>query len=92
MTKAKMKKTLATISLHSRIFFSGFKRMAFGAMTAGLFAVAGYGFYRIPSEDGYAAVIDFATSVATLVVATYCTYFQGTFRKTKGERKGGSRW
>ena len=91
MTKAKLKRMLTEVGLHSRIFFSGFKRMVFGAMTAGLFAVAIYGFCLIPSEDGYAAVVDFSTSIATLVVAFACTYFQGTFRKTKGERRSGSK-
>ena len=89
MTKSKMKKTLTSIGQHTRIFLSGVKRMLFGAMTAGLFAVAAYGFYLIPTEDGYAAVTDFAMSIATLVVAFTCTYIQGTFRKTKGERRGG---
>ena len=91
MTKSDFNKALTTICQHSRILFSGFKRMIFGALTAGLFAIALYGFYLIPSEDGYAAVTDFVASTATLVVAVACTYAQGTFRKTKGERRGGSK-
>lgn len=91
MTKSELKKAVTTVCLHSRIMFSGFKRTLFGAATAGLFAIAFYGLYSIPSEDGYAAVSDFITSLATLVLAITCMYAQGTFRKTKGERRGGSR-
>ena len=82
------KKILRTVGTHARIMFSGFKRTLFGAATTGLFAIAFYGLYAIPSEDGYAAVSDFITSLATLVLAFTCMYVQGTFRKTKGERRG----
>ena len=91
MTKSDVKKAVTAIGLHTRILFSGIKRMVFGALTAGLFAVSLYGFYLIPREGGYAAVVDFIASLATLIVAVACTYTQGTFRKTKGERRGGSK-
>ena len=91
MTKSELKKVLTTIGLHSRILFSGFKRTLFGASTAGLFIIGINGLCTIPSEVGYTAITNFVAAIATLVVAVSCMYAQGTFRKTKGERRGGSR-
>ena len=89
MTKSDFSKTLTTIGQHFRILASGFKRTLLGAITAGLFAVGIYGLCLVPSEDGYVAVLDFVASIATLIVAFGCMYFQGTFRKTVCEKRGG---
>ena len=91
MTKSSVKKTMAAIARHTRILFSGFKRTLFGALTTGLFAVSIYGLSTIPNEDGYVAVLDFVAAIATLTVAVACMYFQGTFRKTVSEKRGGGK-
>ena len=73
----KIRKYLHEALFHAKVLFSGFKRMMYGAATAGAFAIAGYGFYVIPTEGGYGAVQDFVTSCMTLVVAFICLYAQG---------------
>ena len=89
MTKSDLRKMVNSVAHHTRILFSGFKRTLLGALTAGLFAISIYGLLSIPNEDGYIAVMDFVAAIATLVVAVTCTYAQGTFRKTVGEKRGG---
>ena len=58
--------------------------MLYGAATAGLFALAIYGFAMIPSEDGYVAVCDFVGAIVTMFLAVTCVYHQGGGRKRKG--------
>lgn len=75
-----------TIGHHGKIAWKGFVRMLFGAATAGLIAMAVYGFVVIPTEGGWAAVCDFIVSVATLVVALICMYAMGGSMKRGGYR------
>ena len=91
MTKSDVKKMLITIGHHTRILFSGFKRMLYGTLIIIMFAVAAYGFFTISNEEGYAAVFDFIASIATLIVAVANMYVLGSTKKTKCERKGGSK-
>ena len=70
-------KYLKVAAHHAKVLFTGFKRMIFGAATAGAFAMAGYGFIAIPAEDGYVAVCEFIMAVMTLGVALACMYAQG---------------
>ena len=91
MTKADVKKMLITIGHHTRILFTGFKRMIYGTLTIALFAVAAFGFVTIATEEGYAAVFDFVASIATIIVAVANMYVLGSTKKTKSERKGGSK-
>ena len=71
---------------HSKILCKGFARMVYGAATAGLFAMAAYGFIMIPTEGGYIAVCDFIGSTATTCVAIACMYSLGC-RKKKGAKR-----
>ena len=73
----KFRKYIGEALYHAKVLFSGFKRMLYGAATAGAFAMAGYGFYAIPSEGGYVAVFDFIAAAATLFVAVVGMYAQG---------------
>ena len=71
------------MKVHAKVFFKGFSRVLFGALTAGLYGMAIYGFSMIPAEGGYTAVCDFVAAVATTVVALSCTYAMGGAKPTK---------
>ena len=74
---------------HCKVLWKGFSRTVYGAGIAGLMGMAAYGFYMIPTEDGYVAVCDFIGAVATLVVALSCMYaFGGCRKKTRYAAKG----
>ena len=88
MLSINVKKWLGIISRHTRILLTGFTRVVYGTLTAGLLVISVYGFLSIPSTEGYAAVSEFVASVATLIVAITCTYALGINRKVKSERKG----
>lgn len=69
------------VSRHGKILLKGFLRMVYGALTAGLFALAIYGFAIITTESGWTAVCEFIAATATAVVALSCMYSQGGSRK-----------
>lgn len=77
MDKVKIRNILANASYHASILLKGLARTLYGALIAGLFGVAFYGFLRIANEDGYLAVFDFIASVATFVVAVFNMYCIG---------------
>jgi len=78
------KSAIGVVTHHAKILFKGFTRMLYGAMTAGAFAMAIYGFIMIPSEGGYIAVCDFVMAIATMCVAFTCMYHQGGGKRRKG--------
>ena len=80
------KSVARTIWHHTKVLWKGFKRMVYGAATAGLIALAVYGFWMIPSEDGYVAVCEFIVATCTMAVAVNCMYAQGA-----GYKKGAKR-
>ena len=82
----KIKSVAKAIWFHTKVLFKGFKRVVFGASTAGLIAFAVYGFCMIPSEGGYAAVCDFITAIATMVVAMLSMYAMGAGYKRGAKR------
>ena len=75
-----------TIWYHSKIMLKGLKRTVLGAATAGLIALAAYGFWMIPSEDGYVAVCEFIVATCTVGVAMTSMYAMGAGVK-KGARR-----
>lgn len=84
MDKVKIRNILAHASYHASILFKGFTRTLMGALIAGLFGIAIYGFVSIANEDGYIAVFDFIASLATLLVAVcnmYCLGKKGRAKK-----------
>ena len=81
-----IKSVAKTIWHHTKILWKGFKRMVCGAATAGLIALAVYGFVMISTESGWTAVCDFIASTATMVVALSAMYAQGA-----GYKKGAKR-
>lgn len=86
MNKKDVKTVVDRIGHHAGILVKGFVRMAHGAATAGLIALAIYGFAMIPTEGGYIAVCDFIGSIATVCVAFASVYAMGCSRK-RGAKK-----
>lgn len=76
---------LGCVKFHGSIFFRGLGRTFYGAVIAGLFVLAGYGFASIQSEAGYVAVFDFVASCATVIVAVCNVYLLGV--KKRGGKK-----
>ena len=83
--KRNFKEVMQLIGFHGAILLRGFAKVLYGAAVAGLIGLAAYGFYMIPSEDGYVAVCDFIGSIAMLSVALTSMYAFGQKRK-KGAR------
>lgn len=75
-----------TTCRHAKILWKGFLRMICGAMTAGLFALAVYGFVMISTENGWTAVCEFIVATSTLAVAVTSMYAMGAGRK-RGARR-----
>lgn len=80
-----IKSVVKAIAVHGKILWKGFIRMVFGTLTAGLFALATYGFVLITSEEGWTAVCEFIAASATMIVALSCMYSMG------GTKKGAKR-
>ena len=76
---------LGGVKFHGSIFVRGLGRAIYGALIAGLFVLAGYGFTSIKSEAGYVAVFDFVASCATVIVAVSHVYLRGV--KKRGGKK-----
>ena len=74
------------VRYHGKILLRGFTRMVYGALTAGLFALAIGGLIMITTESGWVAVSEFIASICTMVVAVTCMYAQGGGVK-KGAKK-----
>ena len=83
--KRNFKEVVQLIGFHGAILLRGFAKVLYGTAVAGLIGLAAYGFYMIPSEDGYVAVCDFIGSIAMLSVALTSMYAFGQKRK-KGAR------
>lgn len=78
-----MEKVWNSVKCHGLTVLRGLIRTAHGTLTAGLMAIAIYGFIVIRSEAGYAAVCDFIAACATMVVALCNVYYIG---RKKGKR------
>lgn len=81
-----IKNAVEFASRHGKILLRGLIRMVYGALTAGLFALAVYGFTMITSEAGWTAVCEFIAATATAVVALSCMYAMGASRKRGASR------
>ena len=78
------KEVMEVTGFHSLVLLRGFIKTLYGAATAGLIAFAVYGLAAIPTEGGYAAVCDFVTALASLIVAVLCMYTFGCRKQKKG--------
>ena len=79
--KLSLKEVMQLVGFHCLILLRGFAKVLYGAAVAGLIGLAAYGFYMIPSEDGYVAVFDFIATIATLSVALISMYAFGCKKK-----------
>ena len=83
MNKYAFQQGVGQIVRHGKVLARGFAKVSYGAATAGLMALAVYGFTTIPAEGGYAAVVDFLTAMLSMGVALRCMYAQGCRKKVR---------
>ena len=81
MEAVQIKKAWKAVKLHARIAWRGFYRTLYGALIAGLVALAVYGFVSVTNESGWTAVCDFIASFATLVIALGNMYLIGSRKR-----------
>ena len=86
MEAVQIKKAWKAFKFHAKIAWRGFCRTLYGALIAGLIALAVYGFISVTTETGWVAVCDFVASCATLVVAISNMYLTGG--RKKGAKNG----
>ena len=86
MEAVHIKKAWKSVKFHTKIALRGFCRTVYGALVAGLIALAIYGFVSVTTETGWAAVCDFIASCATLIVALSNMYLMGG--RKKGAKNG----
>lgn len=67
-----------------KILTKGLWRMTCGSVTAGLMAVAVWGFTTITKEDGYAAVVNFIGAAVVLGMSVIFLYVLGGGKKRRG--------
>ena len=90
MEAARIKMAFARFKFHARILCRGFFRTVYGALIAGLIAMAIYGFASASKEAGWDAVFDYIVSAVLLIEAIGNMYFMGR-RKTSGAKSKGKR-
>ena len=81
MEAARIKMALARVKFHVRILWRGFLRTVYGALIAGLIAMAIYGFVSAQNEVGWEAVFDYIVSSVLLIEAIGNMYFIGRLKK-----------
>jgi FtsH-binding integral membrane protein len=81
MEAVQIKKAWKAFKFHAKIAWRGFYRTVYGALVAGLVAMAIYGFVSVTTETGWTAVCDFIASCATLLVALSNMYLMGGRKK-----------
>lgn len=81
MEAVKIKKAWKATKFHVKIAWRGLCRTVYGALVAGLIALAVYGFVSVSAETGWTAVCDFIASCATMIVAISNMYIMGVNKK-----------
>lgn len=81
MEAVQIKRAWKAFKFHAKIAWRGFYRMLYGALVAGLMAMAIYGFVSLTNETGWVAVWDFVASCATMLVALSNMYMIGANKK-----------
>ena len=89
MEEVRFKMTFANVKFHARILWRGFLRTAYGALIAGLIAMAIYGFVSARNEAGWEAVFDYIVSAVLFIEALGNMYFMG--RRKNGGTKNKAR-
>lgn len=86
MEATQIKMAFAKVKFHARIAWRGFCRTSYGAVVAGLLAMAVYRFVSVAGEIGWMAVCDFIAACATMAVALANMYLMGRKKKRVGKR------
>ena len=87
MEATRIRMTFANVKFHARILWRGFLRTVYGALIAGLIAMAIYGFVSITSKTGWAAVWRFVVACVLLAEGIGNMYFMGSKKTGAGNRK-----
>ena len=90
MEAARIKMAFARAKFHARILWRGFLRTVYGALIAGLIAMAIYGVVSAQNEAGWEEVFDYIVSTVLLVESIGNMYFIGR-RKSGGAKSKGRR-
>ena len=89
MEAARIKVALTRAKFHARILWRGFLRTVYGALIAGLIAMAIYGFVSAQKEVGLEAAFDYIVSSVLLLESIGNMYFMG--RRKNGNARGKDR-
>lgn len=87
MEAARIKMALERVKFHARILWRGFFRTVYGALIAGMIAMAIYGFVSATKEAGWEAVFDYIVSAVLLIEAIGNMYFMGRWKKNGARGK-----
>ena len=87
MEAARIKMTLTRAKFHARILWRGFLRTVYGALIAGLIAMAVYGFVSAQNEVGWEEVFDYIVSSVLLLESIGNMYFMGRLKKNGARGK-----
>ena len=87
MEATQIKIALANVKFHLLVMWRGFCRTVYGAVVAGLIAMAIYGFVSITAKTGWAAVWRFVVACVLLAEGIGNMYFMGRNKTGAGNRK-----
>lgn len=87
MEEVRFKMTFANVKFHARILWRGFLRTFYGALIAGLIAMAIYGFVSAQNEAGWEEVFDYIVSAVLLIESIGNMYFMGRLKKNGARGK-----
>ena len=87
MEAARIKMAFAKFKFHARILWRGFLRTVYGALIAGLIAMAIYGFASARNEAGWEEVFDYIVSSVLLLESIGNMYFIGRLKKNGARGK-----
>lgn len=88
MEAARVKMALARFKFHARILCRGFLRTVYGALIAGLIAMAIYGVVSASKEAGWEAAFDYIVAAVLMIEAIGNMYFMGRRKKFGAKSKG----
>ena len=87
MEATQIKRALANVKFHLLVMWRGFCRTVYGAVVAGLIAMAIYGFVSAQNEVGWEEVFDYVVSAVLLIEAIGNMYFMGRLKKNGARLK-----
>lgn len=87
MEAARIKVALTRAKFHARILWRGFLRTVYGALIAGLIAMAIYGFVSAKNEVGWEAAFDYVAASVLLIESIGNMYFMGRLKKNGARGK-----